>query len=794
MTARRSSGSKGTSGRRRRKAPPKPKSSLPSISLTLDQWLDLLGLGLILLALLTFLSFLSTQGALTGWWLGVLRTIFGWGVFAVPLGLCAVGLWLILRRFEDKRPHVEPEVIVGIALAFLAALASLHLLAGLLYDEALGILADEGLGGGHVGLLLDNLLLDAVGGWGTAVVLLALWVIALIFAFGVTVVELARFARRLWDWMRGRGSLRPATGAQPDLIINAPANHSRAARSAQPRPAGREGAAQAEPRPARPEPTSRSATPAQRPTERTPQPAPLGPTPPTGPLFPRTHIIGGQQAWQLPALEAVFESGGEQELSETEIRERAQIIEATLRSFGVPGRVTEVNRGPVITQFGVEPGFIEGRSGKKTKVKVSRISALADDLALALAAQRIRIETPVPGKSIVGIEVPNADVALVALRDVIESEEFEELRKKTPLPLALGQDVSGQAVVADLTAMPHLLIAGTTGSGKSVCINAILACLLSFNTPDQIKLILVDPKRVELVPYNGIPHLLVPVIVDLERVVGILQWVTREMDGRYRKFAKLGARNIADFNQRVAGREDRGQGPGAQRSGQDEEPLPYIIVVVDELADLMMLAPDETERTICRLAQMARATGIHLVLATQRPSVDVVTGLIKANFPARISFAVASSVDSRVVLDTTGAERLLGRGDMLYMSPESGQPLRLQGAFVSDQELHRLVRHWKGVRGVSEEEQAPPEPAVQPPLWEEMREQVQEKSAEDMLLNDAIAVVQEAGRASISLLQRRLRIGYTRAARLIDMMEEKGVVGPATGGSYAREVLLDEQE
>jgi S-DNA-T family DNA segregation ATPase FtsK/SpoIIIE len=328
--------------------------------------------------------------------------------------------------------------------------------------------------------------------------------------------------------------------------------------------------------------------------------------------------------------------------------------------------------------------------------------------------------------------------------------------------------------------MPHLLVAGATGSGKSVCVNAILACLLSFNTPDQLKLMLVDPKRVELVPYNGIPHLLTPVIVDLERVVGALQWVTREMDGRYRKFAKLGARNIADYNRRVASR--------------SEDPLPYIVVIIDELADLMMLAPDETERTICRLAQMARATGIHLVISTQRPSVDVVTGLIKANFPARISFAVASSVDSRVVLDTTGAERLLGRGDMLYMSPESGQPLRLQGVFVSDQELQKLVRHWKGVRGVDDAKETAPEPLVQQPLWEGMRQETKEKFPEDVLLGDAIDVVQEAGRGSISLLQRRLRIGYTRAARLIDLMEEKGIVGPAAGGSHAREVLLDQAE
>ncbi len=749
----------------------KPQGRLPTLSITLDQWLDLLGLGLVLLALLTFLSFLSSQGSLTGWWLGLLRQIFGWGVFAVPVGLAGVGLWLILRRFEGAQLKIEPEVVIGVFLLFFTALASLHLLAGVLYDQERLELAERGVGGGHIGRLLDDLLMGAVGSWGAVVVLLALWIIGLIFALGVSLVEMAHFIGRGLAWARGRGPLRPTAEAEPDIVINTPTRRTREAELTPPPPSR----AAAPPRRTRLERTSSS------------EPATAAAAPGTELVFPRTHIIGGQQTWRLPVVEEIFESGGEQELSEGEIRERAQIIEKTLRSFGVPGRVTEVNRGPVITQFGVEPGFVETRGGKRTKVKVSRIAALSDDLALALAAPRIRIETPVPGKSMVGIEVPNAEVATVALRDLIETDEFGRLKKKTPLPLALGQDVSGQPVMADLTAMPHLLIAGATGSGKSVCVNAILACMLSFNTPDQLKLILVDPKRVELVPYSGIPHLLTPVVVDLERVVGTLQWVTREMDGRYRNFAKMGARNIADYNRRVADKAN---------PGDREGPLPYIVVIIDELADLMMLAPDEVERTVCRIAQMARATGIHLIIATQRPSVDVVTGLIKANFPARISFAVASSVDSRVVLDTVGAERLLGRGDMLYMSPESGQPQRAQGVFVSDQELQKLVRHWKGTRTTdasTEAPPAPPEPVIQQPLWEEMRHEMEQANPEDVLLNNAIEVVRDAGRASISLLQRRLRIGYTRAARLIDLMEEQGIVGPSVGGSYAREVLTDKE-
>jgi S-DNA-T family DNA segregation ATPase FtsK/SpoIIIE len=777
MTSRRSSSKKPSQRRssrqrptssRRRKTTRKPKRTLPTISLTLDQWLDLAGLGLISLALLTFLSFLSAQGALTGWWLGVLREVFGWGVFAVPLGLGAVGLWLILRRFEDKRPQVAPEVALGILLAFLTALASMHLLAGLFYDVELGELPAQGRGGGHVGLLLDNVLLNAVGGWGAAVVLLALWIVAFILTLSVSVVELAQFTGRVLARLRMRVPQRASDDAGPDMVINLPTDHTQAPPS-EPEPA---------PKPARSTPT-RSRT-----RKKEPEPTPLPPTPATGPIFPQAQIIGDQQSWRLPVIKEIFEDNDAQDISEDEIRERAQIIEATLGSFGVPGRVTEVNRGPVITQFGVEPGFVTGRSGKKTKVKVSRISALSDDLALALAARRIRIQTPVPGKNIVGIEVPNAEVALVTMRDVIETRAFNKLQKKAPLPLPLGQNVSGQSVAADLSAMPHLLIAGATGSGKSVCINAFLACMLSFNTPDQLKMILVDPKRVELLPYNGLPHLLVPVVVDLERVVSTLQWVTREMDTRYRKFAKMGARNIADYNRRLVKQADK-----------EERPLPYIVVIIDELADLMMLAPQETERGICRLAQMARATGIHLIIATQRPSVNVVTGLIKANFPARISFAVASSVDSRVVLDMVGAERLLGQGDMLYMSPDAGQPQRLQGVFVSDEELQRLVRHWKGIRGVAPApESAPPKPPVQQALWEDLKPAPKQEPAEDVLLDDAVNVIQEAGRASISLLQRRLRIGYTRAARLIDLLEERGVVGPALGGSHAREVLVDEKD
>ena len=534
--------------------------------------------------------------------------------------------------------------------------------------------------------------------------------------------------------------------------------------------------------------------------------------------------------WHMPDFRRVLDPAAEQNINDELLLDRARIIEDTLASFAAPGKVVEVNPGPAITQFGVEPDYVEGRGGKRTRVKVQAIARLGDDLALSLAARSIRIEAPVPGKGFVGIEVPNSETALVSLRDIMEGPEFARL--DTKLRIGLGQSVDGTPVAADMTTMPHLLIAGTTGSGKSVCVNAIIACLLLENTPDDLRMIMVDPKRVELTGYNGIPHLVAPVVVDLERIVSVLKWVTREMDDRYRKFNERGARNILSYNSLLP---------------PTEKKLPYLVVIIDELADLMMLAPDETERVLTRLAQMARATGIHLIISTQRPSVDVVTGLIKANFPSRIAFAVASSVDSRVILDQPGAEKLLGRGDMLFQAPDAAAPVRLQGVFVSDTELTRLVNHWKGVRPIDEaprpaaaleaglsggnmprggspsrgsgmpyggdvtsrnslplaqsrgEKYSPPTPArdtaPKPNFWEEPANTSGERKIKpsgddvDDLYDEAVAVVRRLKKASVSLLQRQLRIGYTRAARLIDVMEERGVVGGAQSGSKPRKVV-----
>lgn len=452
---------------------------------------------------------------------------------------------------------------------------------------------------------------------------------------------------------------------------------------------------------------------------------------------------------------------------ERHINLTAGLIEKSLAEFGVPAKVVGFRIGPTVTQYAVEPGFTEkpGPDGVPIhqKVRVAQISGLARDLTLALSAERLRIEAPVPGASYVGIEVPNSRTSMVRLRSILESDAFYKV--SSPLAVALGRDVSGRPVIADLSRMPHMLIAGTTGSGKSVCIEALTVCLAMNNTPEDMRLVMIDPKMVELVRFNGLPHLYGKVETNLERILGVLRWVMAEMDHRYRLLENAHVRDISNFNRKMEKRK--------------QAALPRIVVLIDELADLMMSAPDQTEHSLVRLAQMARATGIHLVVATQRPSTDVVTGLIKANFPARLSFTVASSIDSRVILDTPGAETLLGHGDMLFLNPESGTPLRAQGVLVTDQEIERMIAYWQKV--------APPaEP--QPAPWEELMNENQEGG--DSLINQAVEVVRGSQHASASLLQRRLRIGYPRAARLIDELEDLGVVGPTQGGGREREVLI----
>ena len=505
--------------------------------------------------------------------------------------------------------------------------------------------------------------------------------------------------------------------------------------------------------------------------------------------------------WDEPDYRELLGTGTASDLDQEPLLRQAQIIEETLAAFGAPGRVVEINSGPVITQYGVEPDYLTAKTGKRNRIKVGAIAKLDKDLQLALGARSLRMEAPVPGKGYVGIEVPNPAAARVGLRDVMDSEAYQKI--ESPLAIALGMSVDGKPIAADLTQMPHLLIAGTTGSGKSVCVNAIINSILVNNSPETVRFIMVDPKRVELTGYNGLPHLVAPVVVELERIIGVLRWVTTEMDERYKKFSRAGARNIIDYNSIL---------------DPDLAAMPYIVVVIDELADLMMMAPDDTERAIARIAALARATGIHLIIATQRPSVDVVTGLIKANCPARIAFAVAGSVDSRVIIDQPGAERLLGKGDMLYLSGDAPAPLRVQGVHVSNEEINRIGRYWKlqgaGVEGVKpiplppkSESNAPPSGGESAPpsadtggsqsaFWDMAPKQDGPGKAgnanpdEDELYQTAVDMVRRLEKASISLLQRRLRIGYTRAARLVDMMEERGVVGPPKeGSSKPRDVL-----
>lgn len=440
-----------------------------------------------------------------------------------------------------------------------------------------------------------------------------------------------------------------------------------------------------------------------------------------------------------------------------DLADNVKILEDTLESFGVKIKVTHVTQGPAITRYEAQPA---------PGVKVSKITNLSDDIALSLAATDVRIEAPVPGKSVVGIEVPNKEIATVHFREVLETPEFQNSLSK--LTVVLGKDITGSPIVADLTKMPHLLIAGATGSGKSVCVNTLINSILYKARPDEVKFLLVDPKMVELTNYNGIPHLIAPVVTDPKKAAGALKWIVTEMETRYELFAAAGVRDIVRYNYLRT-----------QEKKDDAPPLPYVVVIIDELADLMMVAPGDVEDSICRLAQMARAAGIHLLIATQRPSVDVITGLIKANVPSRIAFAVSSQIDSRTILDMNGAEKLLGRGDMLYYPMGASKPIRVQGCFLADKEVENVVRFLQN--------QAKPEYQEIPNI-----ELGTDKPAEDTgdeLFHQAALLFIEAGNASVSLLQRRLRIGYTRAARLMDLLEEKGVVG-GYEGSKPREVLL----
>ncbi|MDD7216505.1 MAG: DNA translocase FtsK 4TM domain-containing protein [Anaerovoracaceae bacterium] len=468
--------------------------------------------------------------------------------------------------------------------------------------------------------------------------------------------------------------------------------------------------------------------------------------------------------YKKPPISLLERSSGGARTNNSLLASKARKLEETLRNFHVDARVVQVTQGPTVTRYEIQPAV---------GVKVNSIVRLADDIALNLEAKSIRIEAPIPGKAAVGIEVENDNVTMVRLREIIDSDEFRNSKSK--ITFAVGRDISGKAIVADLKAMPHLLIAGSTGSGKSVCINGIITSLLYKANPDEVKLILVDPKVVELGNYNGIPHLLIPVVTDPSKAAAALNWAVAEMTDRYKKFAEEGVRDLESYNEYVKANEE------------PEKAMAQVVIIIDELADLMMAAPSQIEESICRLAQMARAAGMHLIVATQRPSVDVITGVIKANIPSRIAFAVSSQVDSRTILDMQGAEKLVGKGDMLFNPMGMGKPIRVQGAFVSDSEVHKVIDFVKSQvdSNASYNEDI---------LTRIERTNGAEKSEDtDELLPEAIELVVRSGQASVSMLQRRFRIGYNRAARIVDMMEARGIIGPQDG-SRPRQVLMTEEE
>jgi S-DNA-T family DNA segregation ATPase FtsK/SpoIIIE len=674
-----------------------------------------------------------TSGAFVDPWISLLRRWFGWGAFIFPLIMLA-GAAALIRHRQGFQVDVNWSRVILIELALVGALGLLAIISGMDLPRA-----EMGYGGGVVGWGISTLIEDVVGAFLRTVVL-----IAMMFGFGFYGLReiLARSASRQRLIRRG----------QDVMEVSAVDEESPVAIVVRPE----------QPSPGIPKPTPRLPRAYRKSFHVKDQPDEKS---------ARTMY----RDERLPPLD-LLEGGDLARVSSKEINLTAGLIEKTLADFGLSARVVDFRTGPVVTQFAVEPGYLEhvgpDHEIRRQKIRVSQISALANDLALALSASTLRIEAPVPGRPYVGIEVPNRHPSMVRLRPIMESEAFQSI--SSPLTIALGRDVSGSAIAADLAMMPHLLIAGTTGSGKSVCIANIATCLAADNTPEDLRLVMIDPKMVELIRFNGLPHLFGKVETDLTRIIGVLRWCMVEMDRRYRLLEEAKARDIDVYNRRM-------------RRRRHAERLPRIVLMIDELADLMMMAPDQTERTLVRLAQMARATGIHLVIATQRPSTDILTGLIKANFPARISFAVASNVDSRVILDTGGAETLIGSGDMMFLSPEAGAPVRLQGAFVDDREIERLINYWRKEvgEGVVVQELAP---------WEELIARDAAMGDRDEILEQAIELVRRKGEASTSLLQRDLRVGYPRAARLMDELEAMGVVGRAQKGGRTREVLIGEDD
>lgn len=693
----------------------KPKK--PLLDLKPEQIKDIYGVSLIALALFSLVSIFG-YGAIVGELMNrFFRSFIGVGWYFLPVFLIS---WALVF-FVDRWRRFISSTGIGLTVILLSIIALIHVGSPSAIDKGWFDPKVVPEYGGYLGAVLSYMLVRPFGKAGAYILLIALTLIGLILA---SRVSLSTLFGDVFHFGKDRMSKfnKPMTGAEADI-------------------SGQE-----------------AVEPAATVSDATHQ---ISETIKIEEATSGEHVAHIKEirdaTYRFPPLDILNRSESKTDkVWKKNLNDRIQIVEKTLQNFGVDAAVTKVVRGPTITRFELQLG-----SG----VKVNRIVSLADDLAVALATQDVRILTPVPGKSAVGIEIPNDTKELVTLGDVLISAQ--EGKKTGPLLVGLGKDISGAPVVANLTHMPHLLISGATGSGKTTCVNSIITSLLFFSHPDQVKLILIDPKMVELSHYSDIPHLITPVITDAKKAATALKWTVREMEDRFKVLAETGSRNIEQFNKVV----------------KAEERLPYIIVIVDELADLMMVSPQDVEESICRLAQMGRAIGINLVVATQRPSVDVITGLIKANIPSRISFEVASMADSRVILDMGGAEKLIGRGDMLFMPAGSVRPKRVQGALLVEHEISEVTAFVKSQREPDYNDSVVKD---EPVPWSTL-------DYVDPLLEQAIEIVVRSGQASISMLQRRLRIGYSRAARLIDTMEERGLVGGADG-SKARAVLLSEDE
>jgi S-DNA-T family DNA segregation ATPase FtsK/SpoIIIE len=667
-----------------------------------------------------------------------IKGLAGAGALTIPLGICMWGFYCLLRK---KFPRFTPK-LYGILLVIFVVLVVLHIkpyieMKNLSFIEKMRKSADlgeNGIGGGLIGGISALILFTLFGSAGTYVLLFAFISIGIILSTGVSISETIKHLINAKKEKRRE--------LKPHIINSAAATSGETEEKLDENERIKE--------------KENLFITSQSNPEKTESVIERNKTCETSDNTFCVDQHHKNQEYNFPPVNLLQKSSSKQNnLNEKELLNNAQILENTLESFGIQAKVVQVSFGPVVTRYEVQPS---------PGIKVSRIVNLADDIALSLAVPDVRIEAPIPGKAAIGIEVPNKEVLKVYFREIIESAEFKNSSSK--LTVALGKDIAGKPVVADLAEMPHLLIAGATGSGKSVCINTIITSILYKASPNEVKLLLIDPKVVELTTYNGIPHLIAPVVTDAKKAASALNWMVSEMERRYKLFAKEGVREINRFNE------------------VSQEKLPKVLVIIDELADLMMVSPREVEESICRLAQMARAAGIHLVVATQRPSVDVITGLIKANIPSRISFAVSSQVDSRTILDMAGAEKLLGKGDMLFFPVGAAKPMRIQGAFLSEKEVEKVVAFVKNQM----------EPSYEKDLSDfEDEKSLKNEDDVDELFKEALSVVIENGQASASLLQRKLRIGYARAARLIDQMEEKGFIGKYEG-SKPRQILITKEQ